>query len=78
MLLEKRTAQHRFAPGVLTPHRTKSRAKQVIVLIQPLDRLQLMADLVRGDKDRICWLGRCVLGALSAPAVPDCALDSAP
>ena len=53
------------------PHQIAGhQAKQVAMLIQPSrHRLQLVTDLVRGEKDRICWLGRCVLGALSAPAV---------
>jgi hypothetical protein len=40
------------------------------MLVQPLrHRFQLMADLVHGEKIEYTGLGRCVLGALSAPAV---------
>jgi hypothetical protein len=59
VLLEDRTAQHRFSGQALLSGRfdaasiqvSRHHAKQIAMLVQPLrHRLQLAADLVRGEK----------------------------
>ena len=78
VLLEQRAAQHRLRRQALPSGRAHAVAAQVLrhqpeqraMRIQPLrHRLQLAADLVPGEDIEYARLGRCVLGALSAPAV---------